>query len=169
MINNDRAYILAEEWLMVRHSGEIPEVALHASLHYLCEDAEGPHFILADEELIPLQEAVLARYREIILRDLDAANRDRSLFRGIKRALHNWYRFARFSDMIGCPYEEFRETTAQALMLYLQQELDDVCSEKRSSSINCTTEAMLSFAHTLGIDPVELPDDWACLCEKTTI
>jgi hypothetical protein len=169
VINNDRAYILAEEWLLVRHSGEIPEVALHSSLHYLCEDTEGPRFILADEELRPLQDAVLERYREIVLRDLDVGNRDRSLFRGIKRALHNWYRFARFSDTIGCPYEEFRETAAQALMLYLQQELDDVCSGKRSSSINCTTEAMLSFAHTLGIDSVDLPGKWACLCEKTTI
>ena len=169
MINNERAYILEEEWLLVRHSGEIPEVALHASLHYLCEDAEGPRFILADEELIPLQEAVLERYQEIVLRDLDVGNRDRSLFRGIKRALHNWYRFVRFSDTIGCPYEEFRETAAQALMLYLQQELDEVCSGKRSSSINCTTEAMVSFAHALGIDPAELPLGLASICEKTAI
>ena len=109
---------------MVRHSGEIPEVALHASLHYLCEDEDGPRFILADEELRPLQDAVLERYQEIILRDLDVANRDRSLFRGIKRALHNWYRFVRFSDTIGCPSEEFRVIAAHALMSYLQQELD---------------------------------------------
>ena len=167
MIINERAYILEEEWLLVRHSGEIPEVALHASLHYLCDDEVGPRLILADEELRPLQDAVLERYREIILRDLDAANRDRSLFRGIKRALHNWYRFARFSDKIDCPYEEFRSIAAQALVLYLQQELSEVCSGKRSSSINCTTEAIVAFAHTLGIDPAELPGDWACLCEKT--
>lgn len=167
MINNDREYILAEEWLLVRHSGEIPEVALHASLHYLCVDPEGPRFILADEELRPLQDAVLERYREIILRDLDTANRDRSLFRGIKRAFHNWYRFARFSDAIGCPYEEFRAVAAQALMQYLHQEMKDVCSGERFSSINCTAEAMLSFVHTLGIDPAQLPGDWACLCEKS--
>lgn len=169
MINNERAYILAEEWLLVRHSGEIPEVALHSSLHYLCEETEGPRFILADEELIPLQEAVLVRYREIILRDLDTANRDRSLFRGIKRAFHNWYRFVRFSDKIGCPYEEFRAIVSQALMLYLQQEMVEVCAGERSSSINCTTEALLSFAHTLGINPEEFPDGWACLCEKTAM
>lgn len=165
MINNERAYILEEEWLLVRHSGEIPEVALHASLYYLCKDAEGPQFILADEELRPLQDAVLERYREIILRDLDVANRDRSLFRGIKRALHNWYRFARFSDQVGCQYEDFRVIAAQALLLYLQQELDEVCSGNRASSINCTTEAMVSFVHTLGVDPAELPHGWAGLCE----
>jgi len=169
VINNERAYILEEEWLLVRHSGEIPEVALHTSLHYLCEDEEGPRFILADEELQPLQDAVLERYREMVQRDLDVANRDRSLFRGIKRALHNWYRFARFSDKIGCSYEDFRVIAAQALLLYLQQELYDVCSGKRSSSINCTTEALVSFAHTLGIDPEELPGEWACLCEKTAV
>ena len=166
MINNERTYILEEEWLLVRHSGEIPEVALHASLHYLCEDEEGPRFILADEELKPLQDAVLERYREIVLRDLDVGNRDRSLFRGIKRALHNWYRYVRFSDTIGCSYEEFRAIAAQTLLLYLQEEADDVCSGKRTSSINCTTGALMSFVHTLGIDLEALPDNWACLCEK---
>ena len=168
MINNERDSILEEEWLLVRHSGEIPEVALHSSLHYLCEDEEGPRFSLADEELQSLQGAVLERYREIVLRDLDAANRDRSLFRGIKRALHNWYRFARFSDSIGSPYEDFRTIAAQTLILYLQQEVVDVCGG-RASSINCTTDAMLSFAHTLGLDPAELPGGWACLCEKAVV
>ncbi len=80
MISDERTLLLEEELLLVRHSGEIPEVALHASVHYLTEDPEGPGLVLADEELRPLQEAALARYREIILRDLDAGNRDLSLF-----------------------------------------------------------------------------------------
>ena len=167
MINNEREYILEEELLLVRHSGEIPEVALHGSLYYLCEDTEGPRFILSDEELQPLQDAALERYREIILRDLNAANRDLPLFRGIKRALHNWYRFVRFSEKVGRPYGDFRARTAKALSTYLQQELDDVRSGNRTSSVNCTTEALVTFAQTLGIDPTAAPmGAWVCLCEK---
>ncbi len=165
MITNERDFILEEELLLVRHSGEIPEVALHASLHYLCDDAEGPRFILGDEELGALQDAVLERYREIILRDLDVANRDRSLFRGIKRALHNWYRFARFSEKIGVPYEEFQASAAQALLTFLQQELADVRSGTRTSSVNCSAEALVTFALALGTDLTAQSDDWASLCE----
>jgi len=165
VITNERDFILEEELLLVRHSGEIPEVALHASLHYLCDDAEGPRFILVDEELGALQDAVLERYREIILRDLDVANRDRSLFRGIKRALHNWYRFARFSEKIGAPYEEFQASAAQALLTFLQQELADVRSGNRTSSVNCSAEALVTFALALGTDLTAQSDDWASLCE----
>ena len=167
MINNDRETIIFEELLMVRHSGEIPEVALHGSLYYLCEDAEGPRFILADEELQPLQSAALERYQEIILRDLDVANRDRPLFRGVRRAIHNWYRFARFSEKIGCPFEAFRAIAAKALMTYLHQELNDVRSGKRVSSLNCTTEALITFAYALGIDPKLQSSAWDGLCEKS--
>jgi len=169
VIGNERECILEEELLMVRHSGEIPEVALHASLHYLCEDREGPRFILANEELRALQEAALERYREIILRDLDLANRDRSLFRGIKRALHNWYRFARFSEAIASPIEDiegFRAIAARALLTFLLQELADVRAGARPSSINCSTEALVAFVHTLGMDSTSLPDDWQQLCEQ---
>jgi hypothetical protein len=166
VINSDRVALLEEEVLLVRHSGEIPEVALHAGLHYLCEDAEGPRLNLSPEEIKILQGAALTRYREIILRDLDTANRDRSLFRGIRRANHNWYRFVRFSATIGCPHEAFRRTAAEALLCYLHLELDEVGSGKRSPSINCSAEALLTFAIALGIDPASLPDNWTCLCEK---
>jgi len=167
VITDERDFILEEELLLVRHSGEIPEVALHASLHYLCDDEEGPRLILGDEELRSLQDAALARYREIILRDLDLVNRDRSLFRGIRRALHNWYRFARFSEKIGTPYEAFRASAAQALLTFLQQELEDVRSGTRTSSINCSAEALVTFALALGCDLAALSGDWVCLCEPS--
>lgn len=167
MINNERTSILEEEFLLVRHSGEIPEVALHGSLHYLCEDTEGPRLILAAEELKILEEAALARYREIILRDLDASNRDRSLFRGIRRANHNWYRFVRFSDRVGCAYDDFRVEAAYLLLAYLRQEKEEVEAGKRLPSCNCTAEALLAFAFDLGIVPTFLPTDWQILCEKT--
>jgi hypothetical protein len=166
VISSERAALLEEEFLLVRHSGEIPEVALHASVHYLCEESTGPRLSLSPEEIKVLQDAALARYREIILRDLDTANRDRSLFRGIRRANHNWYRFVRFSARIGCPHDAFRRTAAEALLCYLRQELDEVQSGKRSPSINCSSEALLTFAIALGLDPAILPDNWISLCEK---
>jgi hypothetical protein len=165
VINNERECILEEELLLVRHSGEIPEVALHASLHYLCEDEEGPKLILADEELRPLQEAALARYREIILRDLDVANRDRSLFRGIRRAIVNWQRCSRFSERTGCPNDDFRREAACALQRYLRQEAGEVGSGQRHPSVNCSADALLDFAQTLGLASADLPDGWSCLCE----
>ncbi len=168
MINNDREYILEEEFLLVRHSGEIPEVALHASLHYLCEDEDGPRLLLSDEELKPLEEAVLERYREIIVRDLDVANRDLSLFRGINRAICNWSRFTRFSAATGNSFHDFRIKIGKMLISYLQQEVEDIHSGKRISSINCTVEALSTFVDTLGIDLTALPGDWACLCQETS-
>ena len=168
MIGSDREYMLEEEWLLVRHSGEIPEVALHASLHFLCEDEDGPGLVLTAEEVKPLQEAALTRYQEIILRDLDVANRELSLFRGLRRANHNWYRFVRFAEQIGCPCEEFRATAAEALLRYLSQERLEVDAGTREPSINCSAEALLTFALAMGIEQAALPEHWAGLCEPVS-
>ena len=46
-MSSERNALMEEELLLVRHSGEIPEVALHASLHFLCDDEEGPRLILS--------------------------------------------------------------------------------------------------------------------------
>lgn len=166
MIQSEREYILEEEWLLVRHSGEIPEVALHASLHYLGEDDQGPKLVLTREELACLQQAVLDRYQEIILRDLDPGNRDRSLFRGVRRASHNWYRYARFCERIGGGDKAFGRSALKALTKYLEVELREVRSEARTPSINCTAEALLIFALALGGDPDSLPQGWELLCEQ---
>ena len=166
MISDERTLLLEEELLLVRHSGEIPEVALHASVHYLTEDPEGPGLVLADEELRPLQEAALARYHEIILRDLNPVNRDRSLFRGIRRAIANWQRCSRFGEQIDQPTADFRRIAAAALRQYLHQEAREVQASERSPSVNCTPESLLSFARELGIEPAELPDGWPGLCEQ---
>ncbi|MBM9537203.1 hypothetical protein [Desulfobulbus alkaliphilus] len=168
MIGSEREYILEEEYLLIRHSGEIPEVALHASLYYLCEDEEGPGFILSAEELQPLQDAVLERYREIILRDLDVENRDLSLFRGINRAMCNWRRFILFCDRIGVPYGEFQQEAGRALLTYFRREVADVRAGGRTSSVNCSVSSVQDFIDALDIDPRSLPVGWASLCEQAT-
>lgn len=164
MIGSEREYILEEEYLLIRHSGEIPEVALHATLYYLCEDEEGPGFILSAEEQQPLQDAVLERYQEIILRDLDVENRDLSLFRGVNRAMCNWRRYVGFSDRVGVPYTEFQREVGKALLTYLHREMADVHNGIRTSSVNCSISALQGFADALEIDSKSLPDGWTCLC-----
>lgn len=166
MTGGERTDLLEEEWLLVRHSGEIPEVALHASLYYLSEDDKGPRLALTPEEIRLLEEAALTRYREIILRDLDVSNRDLPLFRGVRRANHNWYRFGRFSDKVGRTSETFRVLAAEALLDYLRVELEELAAGTRVSSINCTAAALLTFAIALGIEPAHLPENWARLCEQ---
>jgi hypothetical protein len=168
-MESDREYILEEEWLLVRHSGEIPEVALHASLYYLAEDPEGPKLMLSQEEVDLLQQAALARYQEIILRDLNPDNRDLSLFRGIRRANHNWYRYARFCERSHYDLQAFQSQTMAALGKYLEVELGEVRAGLRAPSINCTADALLTFALALGLDPPSLPQGWQALCEQPGI
>jgi hypothetical protein len=164
---SERQALLEEELLLVRHSGEIPEVALHASLHYLCDDADGPGLQLTEQEIQALEVGVIARYQEIILRDLKVENRTLSMFRGIRRANHNWYRFVRFSDKIGLSPEEFRDHAANALLHYLQVTLIERRGDNDVPAVNCVPEALLTFAIALGIEEDRLPENWPSLCEKS--
>ncbi len=164
MIQSDREYILEEEWLMVRHSGEIPEVALHGSLHFLQEDAEGPHLLLTDEEIGYLQQAVLSRYQEMVLRDLDLDNRDLPLFRGVRRACHNWKRFEHFAAHIGKECHAFRNLAARSLLDYMEREVGEVLLGVRKSSVNCSAAALSAFAGALGVMAGELPEGWESVC-----
>ncbi|NLX17893.1 MAG: hypothetical protein GXY53_01225 [Desulfobulbus sp.] len=163
---DERLEILEEERLIIRHSGEIPEVALHSSLHYLCEDTDGPGLELLPSERQALEEAVVRRYKEIILRDLDAGNRKLSLFRGIRRAHHNWYRFVRFCDSIDHASEEFRSVAAEALLGYLHIAAAEQSCGDELRAVNCTPDALLTFAMALGVDESQLPRNWRHLCER---
>ena len=93
-----RREILEEEWLIVRHSGEIPEIALHSALYFLTEDPLGPCLQLSAEEIESLQDAAICRYQEIIMRDLCYENRNLSIYRGVRRAIVNWHRFVTFCE-----------------------------------------------------------------------
>lgn len=164
MSAQERSLILEDELLIVRHSGEIPEIALHATLHYLAEDPEGPQLVLTDVELQTLQDAAFERSREIVLRDLDPANRDLSLYRGVKRSIYNWSRMQAFCDRIDCNIGDFREIVRDALISFLTMEADDVGSGRRASSINCTADELMEFAQQLGCAPEQLPARWQSLC-----
>jgi hypothetical protein len=101
-MSRPRQEVLEEEWLIVRHSGEIPEIALHSALYYLTDDPDGPRLQLSGEERESLQEAAATRYHEIIMRDLCFENRELSIYRGVRRAICNWHRFVAFCKRQDC-------------------------------------------------------------------
>ncbi|MCX5869705.1 MAG: hypothetical protein NTY00_03505 [Deltaproteobacteria bacterium] len=97
-MSRPRQELLEDEWLLVRHSGEIPEIALHSAFYYLTEDLNGPQLRLSVEEMQYLREAATARYQEIIRRDLCFENRELTVYRGVRRAIFNWHRFVVFCE-----------------------------------------------------------------------
>ncbi len=164
MIPDDRVALLEDEVYILRDSGEIPEIAYHATLHYLTKDKQGPQIILQADELVLLQDAALQRYRIIVLRDLDAANRDLGLYRGVRRTLYNWQRMEAFCQRIDRDCASFKPVVREALQEFIQQELEDVASGLRVSSVNCSKENILEFLQLLDSAEDSLPVGWQRLC-----
>lgn len=161
-----REELLAEEVLIVRHSGEIPEIAFHGSLYYLCEDPAGPRLTLSREDLDLLRGQVVARYREIMLRDLTPENRDARLYRGLKRCIFNWERLGKFCLRQTLKVEDLRREIAEALCSFLCREADEVRSGLRKSCLNCTWAELAGFAEKLGVGPERLPEDLEKWCRQ---
>lgn len=166
MITDDRESILEEEIIILRNSGEIPEIALHTSLYYLEEDEEGPRIMLQEQELHRLYDAALARAREIVLRDLDPDNRDLGLYRGPARSIVNWHRLQNFCRRIDRECREFRTTVFRTLLCFIEREITETRGGLRASSVNCTTEELRAFCEELGMDTNFFPDGWTCLCRE---
>jgi hypothetical protein len=164
VIGDERELLLEEELLLVRHSGEIPEVALHGSLHFLCSDREGPCLALTHGELRLFEEAALTRYLEIIRRDLNPANRDLPAFRGIRRAISNWRRLTGFCAKIGVDSESFQVEMGSLLIGYVYHEDREVRAGDRIPSVNCTASALCGFVEALALDKALLPAGWEQLC-----
>jgi len=164
MTVDGRNFLLEEEVIILRNSGEIPEIALHSSLYYLEEDEEGPRISLHEEELQLLYDAALVRAREIVLRDLDPDNRDRTIYRGLARSITNWQRLQNFCRRIGRDCLDFRETVSQALLTFIQRECEDTKNSLRTSSVNCSASEIESFCEELCIPAESLPEGWTALC-----
>jgi hypothetical protein len=162
----DKQIYITEETFMVLHSGEIPEITFHSSLYYLTEDPDGPGLELNGADILPLKDAVIKRYRAIVLRDLEPGNRDKRSYRGLARCAANWQRLLKFCARENLDFEAIRRETAEALQNFFQQELVDVASRKRVSSINCSQAEIASLAISLGILPADLPEGWQGLCPE---
>ena len=164
MIEKAKKAYIEEETFIVRHSGEIPEVAYHGSLYYLTEDPSGPGILLELHEIIPLKQAVVERYREILLRDIDPGNRDKRIYRGLARCLANWQRLEKFCAREKMDFLVIQNEAATALKEFLNNEIDEVVNDNRSSCVNCSAKEIEILVNSLGISVVDLPEGWQELC-----
>lgn len=156
--------ILEDEWYVVRHSGEIPEIALCSALYYLAEDRNGPRRALSVAQNRMLVEAAELRYREIVLRDLHHANREKRIYRGPKRSIVNWYRYEKFCLRQQVDSTSFRHEVAAALLAFLSEEVVDMARGRRASVLNCTYVELRTFATRLGLTASMLPEGLVDLC-----
>ncbi len=151
MVANSRQELIDEEAFLIEHSGEIPEVALYSSIHYLTADPEGPGLELRDEEIKALHQAVMKRYLFIILRDLTPKNRDKRIYRGVERAIINWRRMRTFADKHGYRVEQAARKVKEAAERFMEKELDDVRTGRRKSCLNCSIQDLEWFFAELDI------------------
>lgn len=161
--------LLENEWFAVRYSGETPEIALHSALYYLTEDSEGPGLVLAVDEINLLRQAAAERYLEIILRDLDPANRVLPIYRGVKRSIINYHRYQSFCRRQQLDGSKIIAEVAAALLLFLASEAVAVAKERRTPAINCSFIELNGFAQHLGLVEVSLPAAIALLCEQPAV
>lgn len=164
MTEDERREILADEWLMVRHSGEIPEITFHATLYYLTEEKDGPGLTLTDSELSTLKEAALERYHEIILRDISVENFHKTIYRGVRRSLYNWHRCKVFARRQSVEFGDFREKAARSLLLFLAQGIKSAGQDIPEQFINCSLSELEELAEELGLGPEKLPPKIAQHC-----
>ncbi len=150
-MSNNLNEIFEDEWYLVRHSGETPEIALHSAVYYLTRAKDGPKVTLDKEYLDTLREAAVERFSEIILRDLQHANSGKAIYRGLNRSIINYRRFCTFCLRQNVDPSKVRRQAANALRDFLATELSEVRSGKRSI-INCNYNELLNFAGELGID-----------------
>lgn len=161
----DREDLLEEEIIIVRNSGEIPEIALHTSLYYLLKDEDGPQISLSEEELQSLYDAAIERAKEIVLRDLDPGNRDLGIYRGVARSMVNWQRLQKLCGRINRDCPGFEGTVGSALIGFLETETREVGAGHRSSSVNCSAPEIEAFCAKLCLDPCRLPPGWSSICK----
>ena len=165
MTSDERTAVLEDEQLILSDSGEIPEIAYHATLYFLTEDAQGPKMNLSQKEICLLQDAALGRYQEIVLRDITSENRDQSIYRGVRRTLYNWERMQAFCARIKRDCSSFRSRVRHSFLAFFQQEVADVASGRRKSVVNCSAEMIDEFCLQLELDTDCLPENWQNVCK----
>ncbi len=158
--------VLEDEWYAVRHSGEIPEVALCSALYYLSHDPNGPGLRLTREQRGMLVQAAEMRYHEIVLRDLQQSRKNTPAYRGIKRSIINWQRYLRFCGRQRIDAGGFRAEVAASLLLFVKKELLEAETEERGIPINCTYVELCCFAAELGLAASLLPKSVRQLCRS---
>ncbi len=158
--------ILENEWYLVRHSGEIPEIALHSAIYYLTRAKIGPCAILNKNHFEMLQKAAIERFTEIVLRDLQHANSGKETYRGIGRSIINYRRFCTFCLRQNVDPGEVRRQAAEALENFLATELSLLSNGKRISIINCSYSELHVFAAELGVELIDRFAGMTVFCQS---
>lgn len=138
------------EW--IQNSGEIPEVAFYTSLYYLTKKEDGPKLTLTASDIKCLEDAVIDRYKTIILRDLNYTNRSSDSFRGIERAIVNYNRLRDYLSRKNRLVLGWEREIRQAFLTYLNLEYQDISDGRAYRTINCNREELEQFAGELGVD-----------------
>ncbi len=165
-MNSSSEEHLDNEWFLVRHSGETPEIALYSAIHYLTEAEDGPKLSLTEEQYGLLKEAAAERYREIVLRDLQPENRDKAIYRGLNRAIINFQRFECFCRRQRLDGQNFKKEVAASLLFFLATECVEVAKGSRVSSINCSFQELNAFGRKIGLVEDRLPRHIETICPE---
>jgi len=160
------AELIENEWYIVRNSGETPEIALHSALYYLTLSKDGPRTNLSEEQVAWLRQAAVDRFYEIIVRDLQHANHGTSSYRGITRSIINYRRFCTFCERQKISRSVLQQSAAAALLNFLETEVAEVRRRQRPSIIDCSGEALRSFAADLGVELASRFAELAELCPE---
>lgn len=147
-----RDEFLENEWYLVRYSGETPEIALHSAIYFLTRAKDGPKLELTGEQLAMLEKAAVARFTEIITRDINHDNIGTSGYRGVARSIVNYQRFLSFCRRRLLDEQQLRQEVGEKLDRFLAREIDDVTGcRSRSSVFNCSPGELADFARQLGV------------------
>ncbi|MCD6319229.1 MAG: hypothetical protein J7M03_00955 [Candidatus Desulfofervidaceae bacterium] len=161
---------IEEEREIITHAGELPEVALYASLYYLTEDPEGPHLVLTPEEVAFLKEGVIEGYKKIILRDLNLKMRGENIFRGTERAIINYRRLKRFAKKERIGINNLIPEIAQALITYMEIEIKDPYLKTHSlRTVNCSKKDWEWFIKELNLTPSHLLPEPEAFFKRTPL
>ncbi|MCJ7618191.1 MAG: hypothetical protein MUO43_16810, partial [Desulfobacterales bacterium] len=95
---------------------------------------------------------VVNRFKTIILRDLEFANRKSSIFRGLKRAIINYNRLKKYQRKKNRTDPGIEKTIGRSLIEYIRCECEDISNKRHYRTINCTIEELEQFADELGIN-----------------
>jgi hypothetical protein len=107
---------------------------------------------LDKEQVKWLKDAAVDRFREIVLRDMQHAHCDKPIYRGIARSIINYRRFCVFCKRQQLEVDEVRSQAAEALLVFLATELEQLQNVNRQSVINCTYKELQDYAVLLGVD-----------------
>ncbi len=144
--------LVENEYYIVRHSGETPEIAYNSAIYFLERAKDGPVIELTPAQRQLLQTAAVDRCEEIIVRDMFHANVGTSIYRGIVRSICNYERFIKFCNRQNLDPEAVKRNVAPIYSTFLERELHNISNGDAPTVINCTFIELREFAITLGVE-----------------